>query len=127
MAYKPNNYNSVSPYLMVKDANRFVEMIRQVFNGQTTREYRREDGTVMHAEVIIDDSVIMFSEATEDYPVYTLWLHVYVPDVHATFEKAMQYGCESISRPEQKPGDPDCRGSFKDSDGINWSVSTQQD
>jgi len=125
MAFKPNGYNSVSPYLIVKDGKKFVDMIEQVFDGQLTRSYKREDGSIMHAEVKLDDSIIMFSEATPEYGVYSLWMHVYVPDVHASFQRAIDFGCELISEPEQKPGDPDCRGSFRDSDGINWCVSTQ--
>lgn len=125
MKFKPQGYNSVSPYLMVSDGNRFIDMMSQVFGATVKRKYLRDNGRIMHAEIQLDDSIIMFSEATEEYPVYSLWLHIYVPDVHETFAKAIQFGCESIGEPVQKEGDPDCRGSFKDIDGINWSVSTQ--
>lgn len=125
MNYKPGGYNSVSPYLMVKDGNKFAEMLKHIFGATEKRKYLREDGTIMHAEILIDDTVIMFSEATEAYPSVPMWLHVYVPNVHETFKKAMEFGCEKLDEPVQKNGDEDCRGNFKDADGINWSVSTQ--
>lgn len=126
MRYKPEGYNSVSPYLMVGDGKRFIDMMSQVFGAKPTRKYLREDGGIMHAEVQLDDSIIMFSEATNEYPVYSLWMHVYVPDAISTYKKAIAYGCRAVQEPVQKDGDPDCRGSFTDPDGINWSVSTQQ-
>jgi PhnB protein len=126
MAFKPSGYNSVSPYLMVSDGKRFIDMMSYIFGAKETRKYYHENGKIMHAEIQLDDSIIMFSEATENYPVYSLWLHVYVPDVFSSFRKAIEYGCEPLQEPTQKEGDPDCRGSFKDADGNNWSVSTQQ-
>jgi len=126
MTFKPEGYNSVSPYLMVNNGERFIDMTKQIFGAVEKRKYCRENGSIIHAEIQLDDSIIMFSEATEAYPSYSLWMHIYVPDVFATFEKAKKYGCEIISEPVQKEGDPDCRGSFKDEDGINWSISTQQ-
>ena len=126
MIYKPAGYNSVSPYLIVSNGESFIDMMQQIFGAIEKRKFLRDNGKIMHAEIQLDDSIIMFSEATEDYPPYTLWLHIYVPNVHETFDRAIKYGCELISAPLQKEGEPDCRGSFKDKDGINWSVSTQQ-
>jgi len=125
MAYKPEGYNSVSPYLMVSSGEDFLRMTQQIFGAIEKRKYVRDNGKIMHAEIQMDDSIIMFAEATESYPSYSLWMHIYVPNVHLTFEKAVKYGCEIISEPIQKEGDPDCRGTFKDRDGIYWSVSTQ--
>jgi len=111
---------------MVGDGNRFIDMVTQIFGATLKRKYLHSNGKIMHAEVQLDDSIIMFSEATDEYPAYSLWLHVYVPNVHEVFSRAIEYGCDSIGEPVQKEGDPDCRGSFRDPDGINWSVSTQQ-
>jgi PhnB protein len=52
-------------------------------------------------------------------------LHLYVPDVFATFDKAIENGLEIIERPVNKPNDPDTRGSFYDFAGNHWSVSIQ--
>jgi len=52
-------------------------------------------------------------------------LHIYVPDVLKTFDKAIENGCEMIEKPINKQGDPDTRGSFYDFAGNYWAVSTQ--
>lgn len=46
----------------------------------------------MHAEVRIDDTVVMMGEATGDCPVQPAHLHIYVPDVDATFARAVECG-----------------------------------
>jgi PhnB protein len=79
----------------------------------------------MHAELRVDDSVIMLSEATEKYPPVPSVMHVYVPDADATYRKAMAAGCTSIEPPRQQPGDPDRRATFIDFAGNMWSVGTQ--
>ena len=54
------------------------------------------------------------------------WLHVYVPDVMATYAKALAAGATAVEEPTVKPGDPDMRGSVKDGHGIIWAFGTQQ-
>jgi len=123
--YKPENFNSLSPYLIVDGAQRLANLLKTVFNGKELRKYSREDGSIMHMEVLIDDSVVMISDATADYPGQKTMLHLYVPDVMATFKLAIENGCELIEEPVNKNGDPDKRGSFYDFAGNYWAVSTQ--
>lgn len=125
-AFKPAGYNSLSPYLIVDDAQELVDQLTKVFNAATLRRFERPDGKVMHLELQIDDSVIMISDSTAEYPAHKTMLHVYVPDVLATYERAVKNGCIAISEPVNQPGDPDTRGSFYDLAGNHWSVSTQQ-
>src|SRR5690606_16059509 len=95
------------------------------FMVKKLRHYERPDGTIMHAELQIDDSVIMLSDASEQYPQVPMFLHVYVPDVDQTFEKAVRAGCDVIEAPRKHEGDPDRRATFKDFAGNIWSVGTQ--
>lgn len=124
--YKPAEYNSVSPYFIVKGTLQFVDLLKQVFNVVEKRRYTNADGSIMHMELQLDDSILMMGEASEKYPANSLLLHVYVQDVDETFRKAIHAGCESVEEPTQKEGDPDRRGTFKDFAGNIWSVGTQQ-
>src|SRR5690606_6245642 len=125
MAYKPENYNSVSPYLVVDGAQEYMELIRDIFEGELLSRYDRPDGRIVHAEMRIDDSVLMFSNSSDDYPPNQLLIHLYVPDVDRTFQRAIDRGCVSLGEPKENPGDPDRRGNFRDPAGHFWSVSTQ--
>ncbi len=124
-SYKPENYNSVSPYFVVNGAQRFIDLLKSIFGAEELRRYDNTDRSIMHAEVRIDDSVIMVGDASAQYPANSLLTHIYVPDVDVVFRNAMEAGCESLDTPSKKEGDPDKRGSFKDFSGNTWSIATQ--
>ena len=125
-SFKPTGYNSLSPYLIVDGAQKMLDLLKGIFQASELRRYDNPDGTIMHVEVRIDDSVLMIADASSEYPANELLLHVYVPDVHETFKKAIDLGCEAIEQPVNKGGDPDTRGSFKDFSGNIWAVGTQK-
>lgn len=125
MSYKPENYNSLSPYLIVDDAEKLVELLKTIFNAKQLRRFEHQDGTIAHVELLLDDSILMISNSTAIYAAHKTMLHFYVPDVFKTFDLAIKNGCEIIEKPVQKGNDPDTRGSFYDFAGNYWSVSTQ--
>ena len=124
--FKPSGYNAVSPYLVVAGAERMIDFLKAAFGAKDLRRYDNDDGTIMHAEVMIDDSVVMMGDASAEFPPNKLLIHVYVADVDAVFAKALATGATVDQQPQQKPGDPDRRGSFKDFAGNVWAVATQQ-
>ncbi len=115
--FKPAGYNSVSPYFIVNGAQKMIDILKQIFDAKELRRYDMPDGTIMHVEVQIDDSVIMIGDSSDQFPPNQHLIHVYVPEVDKTFEKAISTGCESVGPPKQRDGDPDRRGSFKDFSG----------
>ncbi|HZB53067.1 MAG TPA: VOC family protein [Reyranella sp.] len=124
--FKPSGYNAVSPYLVVTGAQRMIDFLKIAFGAKELRRYDNGDGTIMHAEVKIDDSVVMMGDASAAFPANKLLIHVYVADVDAVFAKALAAGATVDQQPQHKPGDPERRGSFKDFAGNIWSVATQQ-
>jgi PhnB protein len=122
---KPDGYTTVSPYLVIAGAQRVIDFLKQAFGATDLRRYDMPDGTIMHAEVRIDDTVIMMGEAGEGWPAIPSFLHVYVPDVDATYARALKAGGISVQEPVRKEGDPDRRGGVKDSGGNTWWISTQ--
>jgi PhnB protein len=123
--FKPTGYNSVSPYFIVSGAQKFIDLMKRIFDAKELRRYDRQDGTIMHAEIQIDDSVIMIGDSSDKFPPVCLVMHVYVPNVDETFDKAINAGCEIVERPKELESDPDRRATFKDFAGNMWSVGTQ--
>src|SRR5262249_27967948 len=123
--WKPEGYSSVSPYLMVNGAQRLISFLKDAFGATELRRFDMPDGTVMHGEVRIDDSVIMLADSGGAGPAFPVWLHVYVRDVDAIYGRALAVGGVSVQEPQQKPGDPDRRGGVKDPAGNTWWISTQ--
>ena len=99
--------------------------MKVIFDAKELRRYDMPDGTIMHAEIQIDDSVIMLGNSSDKFPPVPLVMHVYIPNVDETFEKAIKAGCEVIEQPKEREGDTDRRATFKDFAGNMWSVGTQ--
>ncbi len=123
--FKPDHYNSVSPYLIVDGAQKTIDLLKKVFNAEQLRTHHHDNGNIMHAEVRIDDTVIMIADAAPQWPAIPAHLHIYVKDVDETYQRALQAGAESVQEPIQK-GDQDKRGGFKDAGGTTWWIATQQ-
>lgn len=124
-AFKPAGYNSASPYFIVNGAQKLIDLLKTIFNAEELRRYNLPDGSIMHAEIRIDDSVIMLGDSSAKYPPVPIVMHVYVTDVDTTFQKAVNAGCEIIEKPTTRDNDPDKRATFKDFAGNMWSVGTQ--
>lgn len=123
--FKPTGYNSASPYFIVNGAQKFIDLLSQIFDAKELRKYNLPNGSIMHAEIQLDDSVIMLDDSSDKFPPVPIVMHVYVPNVDETFEKAIQAGCEIVEQPKEREGDPDRRATFKDFAGNLWSVGTQ--
>lgn len=123
--WKPAGYNAASPYLIVAGARRLLEFLKQTFDAEELRIFSLPDGRLAHGEVRIHDTVIMLAEATPDWPAVPQHIHVYVPDVDATFQRAIDAGGVVVQPVTEREGDPDRRGGVKDPGGNSWWISTQ--
>jgi PhnB protein len=123
-SFKPDGYNSVSPYLIVSDAAATIRFLEGVLGAILIRSFPDDRGGVMHAEVRIDDTVIMIADAAPDWPPVSAHVHVYVADVDAAYAKALKAGAASVQEPVQKDDD-DKRGGVKDSGGTTWWLASK--
>ena len=123
--WKPANYPSVSPYLICEDAEGIIRFLESVFEGALVRRFDRPDGSLMHAEVRIDDSIVMIGGGATDEHSSGPHIHVYVRDAQAVYDRAMQNGAQSVQEPARKRADDDFRGGFRDAAGTTWWVATQ--
>lgn len=124
IAYKPEGHASVAVYMMADEAQRVIKFVKATFHAEILRRTDRPDGRIMHAEMRIDDSVVMLSDSTDDYPAFPVWLHVYVPDVDAAYARALAAGGVSVQSPAQKD-DEDRRSGVRDPAGNIWWISTR--
>lgn len=123
-SYKPQGYTSVSPYLVVDGASRTIEFLVQAFEAVELRRFPGPSGKIMHAEVRIDDSVVMLADGSPGWPPIASHVHVYVPDVEATYRRALAAGATSVQEPVKKD-DPDRRSGVKDPGGTTWWIATK--
>lgn len=123
--YKPAGYASVSPYLIVDGARRTIDFLKTAFGAVELRAIPgAEPGTLMHAEVRIDDTVVMLGDGCEGRSAIGAHVHIYVPDVDAAFAAALAAGATAVQEPIKKQ-DEDKRGGVKDAGGTTWWIATK--
>ena len=117
-------FHTITQYLIVSDANRLIEFLKNVFGGvERFRAQRPGSSAVMHAEVEIGDSVIELADANETFSPRPAALHIYVDDVDAVCARALEKGAKSINPPrDQEYGERG--GSIVDEFGNRWYVAT---
>jgi len=123
-SHKPEGYTTVSPYLIVDGASATIEFLRKVFQAVEIRRFPAPSGKVMHAEVRVDDTVVMIADGADGWPPASSHVHVYVPDVDATYKRALDAGATSVQEPVKKE-DADKRGGVKDAGGTTWWIATK--
>ena len=121
MPYKPDGYTSLSPYLIVADAEATLRFAREVLGADPLFIHRGPDGAIAHAEARIDDAILMVGQASGGGEVH---LHLYVTDVDETYRRALEAGATVVAEIAEK-GDGDRRGGVRDPGGTVWWLSTQ--
>jgi PhnB protein len=112
----PEGWHTVTPRIVVEDAERMVEFLRQVFGA--TGNYQSDRPSVIK----IGDSIVMIGEAgvRNATPAF---LYVYVNDTDATFRCALEAGAHSLEEPFDTPyGDRRCM--VEDQWGNSWQIAT---
>jgi PhnB protein len=117
----PDGYCTLSPYLLVEDAEGLLAFVSSVFGTEVRRRMPGEAGG-LHAEVELGDSVLMVGEGGGmSFPAM---LHVYVDDSDAIYERALAEGATSAVEPHDTSFG-DHRAAFDDAWGNQWWVATR--
>jgi PhnB protein len=122
--HKPEGYSTVSPYLIVDGASGTIEFLKAAFGATELRRFPGAAGKVMHAEVRIDDTVLMIADGNDGWPPVPSHVHIYVQDVDATYRRALEAGGVSVQEPVKKQ-DENKRGAVKDAGGTTWWMATK--
>ena len=123
-SYRPDGYNTVSPYLILAGAEGTIRFLTTVFGAEEIRRFTDDAGGIVHAEVRIDDTVLMLADGNEGWPPIGAHVHVYVADVDEAYRRAVAAGAESVQEPA-KGEDDDRRGGVRDAGGTTWWIATK--
>ncbi len=124
ITFKREGFRSLTPYLLAPQSARLMDFMKDVFGATERLNVPRPDGSIMHAEVMLGDSMIEMGEnPPEQYVARPTPLHVYLPDVDAAYARALAAGATSIGAPmDHEYGE---RGaSVKDAAGNHWYLAT---
>lgn len=119
-------YRTVTPYLVVADADAELAFLSQAFAGREMQCHRGEGGAVMHAEVQIGDSLVMLGQAGGAIEPRPAAIYLWVEDVDATYDRALAAGGTSESVPADKPYGHRV-GGVVDPNGVTWWIGSPVD
>ena len=125
MAVKPipDGYHTVIPYIVANDAQALLTFLKDGIGAAEQDVSRYPDGRIWHADVIVGDSHIMLSQATEHHPAAPCNVYLYVPDTDAAYRRALAAGATSLMEPaNQFYGDRNA--GVKDGNGNSWWFGT---
>jgi PhnB protein len=130
----PEGYSTVSPALAVENASEAIEFYGRAFGAKERMRMPSPDGRIAHAELEIGDSVVMlsdpFPQAGTRPPTElggtSVGLFVYVEDVDALFEQAVNAGA-TVAMPLEDTFWGDRFGTVTDPYGHNWSMATHKE
>ena len=125
LAPLPYGYHSVNPYIVVHDADAFITFLIETFDGSEQGREVSAEGVIEHADVLIGDSLVMISEASDRYPARPCVHFVYVDDVDRIFDRAVSNGAKPLHVPEDQPWG-DRVGGIIDSFDNRWWIATHQ-
>jgi len=130
----PRGFHTVTPHLVIKGAAQAIEFYKRAFGAQVMARMDGPGGGVGHAELKIGDSIIFLADEFPQSPCKspqtlggtTATLHLYVPDVDASFKQAVAAGArETMPVTDMFWGDR--FGQLADPFGHTWSIATRKE
>jgi PhnB protein len=118
----PDGYQRIMPYLIVNNAAGLFQFTKDVFGAEERYKVMRDEHLIMHAEISIGGSVIMFADATELYKERPAGMFMYVNDCDAVYKKAIENGATTLSEPaDQSYGRS---AGIQDPFGNSWWITS---
>ncbi len=117
-----DTYPTVTPYLVVADGDAELKFLEAAFGATQKFCERRPDGTVMHAELNIGDSLVMIGQSGDRWKGRSASFFVWVESADQTFAKALAAGATEESPLEDKPYGRS--GGVVDPNGQMWWITS---
>jgi PhnB protein len=119
----PEGYQVVMPYLLIPDAGKFMDFTKQVFGATEKHMVMREERIIVHGEIEIGGSMIMFADCL-DQPAMRGSLFVYVADADASYQRSLDNGATSVMPLSDQPYGRTC--GITDPCGNTWWITTHK-
>jgi len=127
----PAGYATATPYLAIEGAGQAIEFYKRAFGAEEVVRMPGPDGSVMHAEIRIGNSMIMLGEACAERDApgpkalagSPVSIMLYVEDADAVAAQAQKAGAR-ITQPVGEMFWGDRYGKLEDPFGHRWGVAT---
>jgi len=120
-SYIQPGYTTITPYLYAKLD--LIDFLKNAFGAEVTHTPTPDAEGQFHAEARIGDSHLLFGNGYFSDPSMAAAIYIYVPDVDATYQRAVSLGAKAIREPADMTWG-DRVGGVKDTSGNTWWIAT---
>lgn len=128
--YVPREYKTVNLQLVVKNAHEALKFYNNAFAAEILLQLEDPTGKIVHAEIKIEDTIIMLSEEDPHLNLSpnslggtSVVIQLYTGDAEGLFESAIMAGATEIF-PIKEQFYGDRAGRVKDPFGHHWIIAT---
>lgn len=116
---------TVVPYLTVGPVDEVADFVKEIFGAEQLVRSKGSAGGTHYSFRIGDSTLMVGGGAALAHKAMPTMLHVYVPDVDAMYQRAIDAGGKSLGAPrDQEYGDRDCV--VEDVAGNQWCLATSK-
>jgi len=123
--YVPDGFTRVTPYLTVNGAQKLLDFLVAVFDAGVVDRAEQPEGELARAAVRIGHSTIELSEAAGKWGPMPGAIHIYVPDVDQTHQRALRNGAKALHEPMEMDY-AERASAVQDPFGNNWYIATHR-
>jgi PhnB protein len=121
-AYIRAGFHTVTPYLIISGAARWIDFMKQAFGAEEKfRVQRPGTDVIMHAELQIGDSMIELADANDQFPAVPMTLLMRSSDPDASYARAIAAGAHPVE-PVKDQGYGTRAGTVRDDSGNNLHI-----
>ncbi len=103
-----------------------MDFLIKAFDGVEMERMLGPDGSVMHGEVKIGNSLIMIGQAEKETDARKTMIYLYMEDCDKYFNQALAQGATVVSElADQFYGDR--HGAVRDMNGNDWYIATHKE
>lgn len=125
---------TVTPYLHFRDAAAALEFYKKAFGAVETLRLNGPGPKIGHAQILIGKAMVMLADEFPEFGALSpesvggspITLHLYVPDVDAFVNRAVDAGAK-IVRPVRDEFYGSRTGQIADPFGYTWTVATHKE
>jgi PhnB protein len=121
---RPKGFRTITPGLRTPETARLLEFLESAFDAKVLSRTPGPEGTIMHAEIRIGDSIIEAGDPHGPWMPMDAFLHLYVDDVDAVYRRATELGARSLMEPKDQPYG-ERGGLIADPAGNLWFIATR--